>query len=296
LRISVIMPVLNRANHIRRAIDSVDAQGIADVEIIAVDGGSTDGTREILAAVPNVRLIDAPRSSIYEALNIAVGAAQGTWISHLNSDDRLVSGALARVLDLADRQPDSRIIRGWAHYVAEDATGAQHPLPRINNAVRLALDLHAVLFGIPAINACIIHKDVYGSIGLYDERYRIAADREWLLRALLAKVPISLLDAPVYEYLVHGGSLTMATRHRSEQAYACEHMRMAEDHLSRITDREMRAMLYAFHAQEMVRYLLRAGGNPSRLAEIKRAFRFSPAWPILSLRPLYDAALRKLGT
>src|SRR5262249_43949013 len=103
--VSIIIPVLNRADHIGRAIASVTDQGVEDLEIIVVDGGSTDGTQAAAASLRHVVLIDAPNSSMYEALNIGIKRAGGPLISHLNSDDRLLPGSLHAMLEAAMFNP-----------------------------------------------------------------------------------------------------------------------------------------------------------------------------------------------
>ena len=75
---SVIIPVLNRATMIGTALDSVRAQSTGDVEILVVDGGSSDGTQDVVASRSDARLIAAPGSTLYAALNIGVAAASAS--------------------------------------------------------------------------------------------------------------------------------------------------------------------------------------------------------------------------
>ena len=288
------MPVLNRVGHLNRAVESVRAQRLNDVEVIVVDGGSTDGTREALASMPDIKLIDAPDSSIYEALNLGIKASTGELISHLNSDDSLAEGALPAVLAEAKRAPCAELYRGLARYVALGPEGTPEVLSRIDRAVTSALDFKTVLFGIPAINACVIRKSTYDRLGLYDERYRIASDREWLLRALIADIHVHTFDIPFYEYLVHHGSLTMAERHPSESRYAVEHLNIAAEWLRMIKDPVIKPMLYEWHAHEMMRFLLRPKNGLAWAPEVARAFQLSPAWPIRSIPPLLTAARRRM--
>jgi glycosyltransferase involved in cell wall biosynthesis len=88
-RVSVIVAVRDRADVIGRAIDSVLAQEYPDVELIVVDGASTDGTSDILQARSGDidRLIIEPDTGIYDAWNKGLGLASGDWIMFLGSDD-----------------------------------------------------------------------------------------------------------------------------------------------------------------------------------------------------------------
>jgi glycosyltransferase involved in cell wall biosynthesis len=291
--LSVVIPVLNRANHIGRAIASVTGQRAEDVEIVVVDGGSTDGTQDVVRSLPQVRLIEAPNSSIYEALNIGIRDAKGSIISHLNSDDRLLPDSLDFVLKAADSHAAAAIVRGLATFAADDGRAAQGT-PDDYRRHQQSLDIREVTLGWPAINSCFIRARTYQTLGLYDESLRIAADREWLLRALLAGVPFHFVDRPVYEYLLHDQSMTMRSKSPFEARYAREHLAIAARYLGKTTDPKTRRILHAWHAREMVRLLLRAPTTGGLRADIMRAFDLSPLWPLRSLAPLLQVAARRL--
>jgi glycosyltransferase involved in cell wall biosynthesis len=289
--ISVIIPVLNRADYVGRAIASVTDQGVHDLEIIAVDGGSTDGTQQAVASLSHVRLIEAPNSSMYEALNIGIRQAKGSLISHLNSDDRLLPGSLSTMLGAAIAHPSAAIIRGVATYL-ERGSGAARLTQEVYHDSQRKLDVRDVTLGWPAINSCFIRAETYGTVGLYDESLRIAADREWLLRAVLAGSSFHFIDQPVYEYLLHEHSMTMRSRSPLEPRYAREHLAIAARYLATTTDQKVRRTLRTWHAMEMVRLLVRAPSTVTLGGEIRRAFSVSPLWPILSLPPLLRAIAR----
>ena len=76
-RLSIVTPCLNRAATIGAAIDSVLAQGEPGVQHIVVDGGSTDGTAEILARYPHLTVIREKDRNLYDAINKGLRAARG---------------------------------------------------------------------------------------------------------------------------------------------------------------------------------------------------------------------------
>ena len=94
MRISIVTPTYNRAHLLEAALLSVLAQGWSDTEHIVVDGMSSDGTVELLARYPHLRVIREPDSGLYEALNKGIRAATGEVIGHLNSDDEYLPGHL----------------------------------------------------------------------------------------------------------------------------------------------------------------------------------------------------------
>ncbi len=99
--VSVLVPTLNERAHIRSAVETMRAQrGAGVVEIICVDGGSDDGTRDILAelagADPNVQFLDNPYRRTPQALNIALRAARGTYVARMDAHTHYPPDYLAR--------------------------------------------------------------------------------------------------------------------------------------------------------------------------------------------------------
>lgn len=293
--ISIVMPVLNRAALIGRAIASVLDQKATEVEIIVIDGGSTDRTRDVVRTFPGVRLIEAPGSSIWEAVNIGISNAKGSLIGHLNSDDRLSPGALDEIRGAAAAVPVAAIIRGRAKFVLPDGAGAFRSLPIIDEHVAPILDLRALTQGATAINACFVRAETYHRLGCYDESLRIAGDREWLLRAVLAKTVIHQISRPVYEYLVHDLSLTTRQTLPGDAVYLRyihEHLVIAERYLTKTTGRDQR-LLRAWHAQETLRLISCGVNAPGFATQIAQAFQVSPAWPLWSIGPMANLAIRR---
>src|SRR4051812_45646954 len=108
--LSIVTPCLNSASTLREAIASVRAQGLGDaLEHVVVDGGSTDGTIEILRDAPDVSWASEPDRGLSDAMNKGVNRARGTFIGWLNADDYYLPGALERVRSELLAQPAA----GW---------------------------------------------------------------------------------------------------------------------------------------------------------------------------------------
>src|SRR3954466_15542507 len=95
--ISVITPCLNAHATIERALASVAEQGYEPLEHVVIDGGSTDGTLDLLAAHPGLVVRSGPDRGLSHAMNKGIELAQGEVVGWLNADDFYLPGALELV-------------------------------------------------------------------------------------------------------------------------------------------------------------------------------------------------------
>jgi len=108
--ISIIVVTYNRAHYIKDALDSIKRQTFKDYEIIVVDDGSTDNTKEVLKDYGEIRYIYQEHAGISKARNTAVKAAKGKWIATLDSDDLWKEGKLQKQVNYLKYHPDCRIV------------------------------------------------------------------------------------------------------------------------------------------------------------------------------------------
>ncbi len=98
LKISVVIPTYNRERIVTRAVESVLGQSLAPAEVLVVDDGSTDGTKEALQQFGSaIRYIGQPNKGVSAARNLGVREAKNAWIAFLDSDDTWVPEHLARM-------------------------------------------------------------------------------------------------------------------------------------------------------------------------------------------------------
>src|ERR1700704_1336158 len=115
VRFSVLIPVYNRENYVREAVDSVLNQTFSDFELLAVDDGSTDRSAEVLESYGNkLRLIQQRNQGPEIARNASAALAQGEYLVYLDSDDLFLPFAL-ETFDKVIRQLDSPRC-SWAAY------------------------------------------------------------------------------------------------------------------------------------------------------------------------------------
>ena len=93
---TVIIPTFNRAEFIKRAVDSVLMQAFKDYEIIVVDDGSTDETLEILRDIKDkrIKIVAQSNRGVAHARNQGIKAAQAEWMCFLDSDDEFLPSKL----------------------------------------------------------------------------------------------------------------------------------------------------------------------------------------------------------
>src|SRR5438132_2481089 len=97
MKISVITPCLNRKNFVEDAIRSVLEQKSPDFEHWIIDGGSTDGTLELLAKYPHLKVLCEKDGGVYDALNKGICLASGEVVGFLNTDDQYAPGTFGLV-------------------------------------------------------------------------------------------------------------------------------------------------------------------------------------------------------
>jgi glycosyltransferase involved in cell wall biosynthesis len=287
LTVSIITPLLNRASMLPDALASVAAQGVA-VEHIVVDGGSTDGSQAI-AAASGATVIDAPGTSIYEALNLGIARASGDIVCLLNSDDRIAEGAIHAAQEAFAADPALDLVRGRAQVERDGRTISESPgeAPTLRN----------ILLDVPNINACFFRATLLRRVGTFNTSYPISADREWLARAALAGAKTQALDRLVYVYREHAASLTIGGGKQATPRWVREHIEwsraLLRDERLLGTDR---AAVRAFHAKETAHLALLSAGRGAPLSAARAlasGFRTDLLWPLHAAAPIAQVITRR---
>lgn len=251
-----------------------------------VDGGSRDDTVAIARAA-GVRVISAPGTSIYEAHNRGFAETRAAAIVLLNADDALLPGALAVWRDALARAPEAGMARGWATFTEIDRGGVARPVAGADARAAVSLDTDLLLRGPCAINSLCVRRSVLYGIGAFDTAYRLAADREWMLRAWIAAVPLVEIERPVYRYLMHDGSSTIDRARRNFAVVRRENIAIAARYMTgepaRHASPETLRAVQQWHAAEttmLASHQLRSGDFGGVIETSRQSFRAAPLWPL----------------
>ena len=244
---------MNAARYLAEAIASVRQQATADVEHIVVDGGSTDGTLELLECYPHLKVIHGPDQGIYDALNKGLAVASGAIIGILNADDRYAPGAFT-VIEEGFRDAGIMAVLGQATFLRDPGVADLQPA-RSGNVDLLEL----ATLGSPMFNAWFFRRALFAKIGDLDSHYRIAGDREFMLRFALSGLPFVTVARAVCEYRIHEASLTFGSHAHLWDTIVREHLRMTDCYLQKSgLSRRARHLIREVRTRDTSRMAMRA--------------------------------------
>lgn len=174
---TIITPSFNSKDTIACTLESVLNQTIQDYEYLIIDGGSTDGTVEILKEYKDkfkgkMKFWSEKDNGIYDAMNKGIRKAQGEIIGIINSDDWYEKEALENVIN-SNTNEEYAIFHGMMRTIDAD-TGKE-----IRTAIYSADYLKDAMINHPTV---FVKKKVYQELGVFDCKYRYGADYEMMIR------------------------------------------------------------------------------------------------------------------
>jgi glycosyltransferase involved in cell wall biosynthesis len=197
--ISVIIPVYNGDRYLAEAIESVLAQNYHPIEIIVIDDGSTDRTKQVAESFQKyIHYIYQPNCGAAAARNIGLKIAAGDLITFLDADDIWNGTKLKIQTKIFGGDPEVEIVSGYLQAI--------HSIENINKSPEFQNYGDPKMS--PQLGASLFRKSVFERVGLFDEELRQAEDLDWFMRAEELKVSIEVHPETVIFYRRHDRNIT----------------------------------------------------------------------------------------
>jgi glycosyltransferase involved in cell wall biosynthesis len=221
--ISCIVPVLNAERYLAETIDSILAQTYRPIEVLVVDGGSTDGTVEVIRSfgAPVMHLHNPENPAAASGRNLGLAAARGPFVAFLDGDDLWLPGKLAAQMARFEARPDlevslTHLENFWSPDVAPDDRwfrGDRRP---------------TIVPGYSPVTV-LARRDVFDRHGPWDVSQGYAANSEWFVRIRAMGVTIELLPDAFVRRRLHAANVS---RVQASTIYD-DHFRLVQSSLDR---------------------------------------------------------------
>jgi glycosyltransferase involved in cell wall biosynthesis len=197
--LSVILPVYNAAGFIVPALESIIAQNGINLEIITVNDGSTDDSREILLHwgrdKSNFRLIDQINSGPGQARNSGIAVAQGHFIAFLDADDLWPPDSLKTRLQVFDKGNSDAVLGLTQAFTSTDKTG-------------LEVNFEGSAFRFLNVGAGLFKRESFERNGIFSPTMSGSEDVDWFLRARDNGLKLKAIETVTLWHRRHENNLT----------------------------------------------------------------------------------------
>ena len=194
MEISVIIPTFNRGHTLSRAIDSVLGQTLAADEILIVDDGSDDNTRELITdRYPQCSYLYQENQGVSSARNLGIRQAQGEWIALLDSDDAWLPDKLQRQLELLQDNPEYRLCHTEEIWMRD---GVRVNAMKKHRKGGGRIFQNCLPLCVISPSSVMIHRSLFDGVGLFDTSLPACEDYDLWLR-ICAREPVLFVAQPM---------------------------------------------------------------------------------------------------
>jgi glycosyltransferase involved in cell wall biosynthesis len=273
--VTVVIPTFNYGRFVTSAVESVLAQTYRNLDIVVVDDGSTDDTRQRLQPYADrIRYLYQPNQGLSAARNTGIRAAKGELIALLDSDDVWHSVKLEVQVNYLSAHPEVGLVATGHRRFADDSNKPQLPTPpaagdRPVTARQLAVRSHFVPSGV------VVREECFRRVGLFDTELRSVEDRDMWLR-IAAHFPAVYLETPLFWWRQHAGSMTTVAKRMEDNRVKCLRKVFASDSELR-GDWVLRLQAYSYAARTSAYGYDAAGMHLRGLARVVRSILL---WPL----------------
>lgn len=224
--VSIIIPCYNQGHFLADAIESALNQTHKNIEVIVIDDGSTDNTREIAKKYRNVRYIWQKNKHLSGARNTGIKEANGEWILPLDADDKINPEMVKKCLKMADKD-DLDIISTWLETFGNENRrwGSLNLRPTWQNFIQNN-----------QINCCsLFRREMWEKLGGYDENMKEGfEDWDFWRRATKKGYKVGILNEFLFYYRKHGTSMFAEAQKKRQRLI--EYMRVRESAAGQLID------------------------------------------------------------
>jgi glycosyltransferase involved in cell wall biosynthesis len=214
MKISVVTPSFNSIHTVRETIESVNRQDYPHVEHLVIDGGSTDGTLDILRGYPRLVWISEKDAGHYHAMDKGTRMASGEVVAILNADDCYRPGVLREIAAAFEKHPGWDALFGDIVFV--DGSGQE-----IFRREEAAFDRQIIRYGQNVVNhqTLFLKKAVYLRLGGYRyQEFKNCCDYEYVMRLIHANCRVGHIPTYIVNYRYHDHGQSADVRVRANMA------------------------------------------------------------------------------
>lgn len=274
-RVTIIIPAYNKAAWTVKTVQSVLDQTYPDIEIIVVDDGSRDNTKEALAAFGDkIRYVYKENGGACSARNLGIRLAQGEFIGFLDCDDLYLPEKVVLSVQFLKEHPQAIFVHTDAYFIdAHDATIGQYKHPWAKREGKIAHQL--ILKNFICNSTILVRRKALERAGYFDETIFTPAD--WDLWLRLSEVgEVGYLNKPLTKYrVVDNYTFNKLELAEKEEALVIDKFFDRNRHLNRFFKRRVKSHLHLRFAQC---YFLK-NDSPRWQKEFQAAFKENPFNP-----------------
>lgn len=252
--VSIITVTYNAKNYIGQTIQSVIAQTYPNIEYIIIDGGSTDGTVDIIKKYKDhiAHWVSEPDKGIYDAMNKGISFAHGELIGIVNASDYYAEDTVQKVVEAYQTHLNAGLFHGNINMLNEDGSLFKHKIADSNlQHLETGFSIfHPTFF---------VTKNVYDKMGLYDTTFRLAADYDFALRCWKAGIGFYYIDSVLSNFRVGGATNQQRLQSLEESKKALLNNGISEqdaEHTYSIWITKMRKDIFARSVYDKLRTIL----------------------------------------
>lgn len=209
MKISVIIPVYNSSTYLRKCLDSVVNQTLKDIEIIVINDGSTDDSKNIIeeytVKYKNIIFIDQENKGIGKTRNIGIKKATGEYITFVDSDDYIKENMLEEYYKYAKKHNFDLVIGSYIKKINNKEIIFENNKFKTGNVKTTPQILYLIEYG-PW--AKLYKREMLINNNIYFDEKRKYEDMPFVSKALLKSKLIGQITEPYYCYIIHNNSET----------------------------------------------------------------------------------------